>query len=150
MANYVVHVRSPKPPDEAFAFMADLTNFAKWDPGVVKATQVEGDGPGADAVFDVDVKSIGGPLTLRYRTTTFDPPTKFVAKAASKMLTSLDTVMVRSAKDGSVVSYQAELTLNGILGVADVLLRPVFNRIGDRAAAGLVDALDGEKVGEPS
>jgi len=37
MARYAVHVRSPKPADEAFAYMADLSNFAEWDPGVEHA-----------------------------------------------------------------------------------------------------------------
>ena len=69
MARYVVHVRTPMPPAEAFAYMADLTNFAEWDPGV---EQVEGDGAGPGAAFDVEVKLPGWTMTLRYETVAFD------------------------------------------------------------------------------
>ena len=149
MARYVVHVRSPQPPEASFAYMADLSKFAEWDPGVVSVEQSEGDGPGLDAVFDVVVKGVGRPLTLRYRTTTYDPPSLIVARAQSTLLTSLDTISVRADGTGSVVTYDAELTLNGLLGLADPLLGLSFKRIGDRAAAGLIGVLDGERVTEP-
>ncbi len=154
MAHYVVHVRTPRPPAEAFAYMADLSNFAEWDPGVQRAEQVEGDGPGTDAAFDVAVKGIGRPLVLRYRLTEYEPPEQVVARAKTSLLTSLDTVTVRpdgsGDGSGSVVTYDAVLTLNGPLGLADPLLGLAFKRIGDRAADGLVRALDGERTDEPS
>ena len=130
--------------------MADLSNFAEWDPGVVGVEQVEGDGPGPDAVFDVAVKSVRGPLILRYHTDSYEPPTSIVARAQSRFLTSLDTITVVGDGDGSTVTYDAELTLNSVLGLADPLLRLAFTRIGDRAADGLIRALDGERVAEPT
>ena len=148
MARYVVHVRSPKPVDEAFAYMADLRNFADWDPGVARVEQVQGDGPGADAVFDVAVKGIVGSITLRYCITGYEPPGTIVAQAKSPLLRSVDTITVRSAGTGSVVTYDTDLKLNGLLGLADPFLGLAFNQIGDRAAAGLVRVLDGEKVEE--
>ena len=150
MARYVVHIRSSKPAVEAFAYMADLSNFAEWDPGVEHAEQVQGDGPCVGAAFDVAVKAICGSLTLRYHVTEHNPPDKVVARAESRLLTSLDTITVRGDGDGSVVTYDAELKLNGLLGVADPLLEVSFKRIGDRAAAGLVRVLDGQKVEEPA
>jgi len=150
MARYVVRVRSPKSPAESFAYMADLSNFAKWDPGVVKVAQIEGDGPGPDAVFDVAVKGVGGPLTLRYRTTVYEPPGLIVARAQSRLLTSLDTISVVGDGSGSVVTYDAQLTLNGLLGLADQLLGLSFKKIGDRAATGLIRVLDGERATEPT
>ena len=42
MARYVVHVRSPKAPADAFAYMADLTNFAEWDPVGARYSVVAG------------------------------------------------------------------------------------------------------------
>lgn len=52
MAHYVVSVLSPKAPADAFAYMADLSNFAEWDTGVERVEQVQGRGPGPDAAFD--------------------------------------------------------------------------------------------------
>jgi hypothetical protein len=148
MARYLVRVRSPKSPADAFAYMADLANFAEWDPGVTRAEQSEGDGPGPDAVYDVTVKGLGSPL--RYRTTRYEPPTALVARAESRFLTSLDAITVEAEGDGSIVTYDAELTLNGPLGLADPILRLVFGRIGDRAAVGLIRVLDGARVDDPT
>ena len=146
MARYTTTVRTDRTPTEAFAFMADLRNFENWDPGVQTATQVVGDGAGPDAEFDVVVDAPGRGLTLRYVTTEFDEPNRVVVRAASKMLTSLDRIDVVADGDGSRVTYDAELTLNGPLGVLDVVLKPIFDRIGGRADRGLQEALDGEKV----
>lgn len=46
MARYTVQVSTPKPADEAFAYMADLRNFAQWDPGVKEVEQIHGAGAG--------------------------------------------------------------------------------------------------------
>jgi len=151
MARYVVHVHTPKSVEEAYEYMADLRNFAEWDPGVTRAELVVGDAPGPDAAFDVDVKSIGGTLTLRYETTTWAPPTALVVRAESSMLVSLDRIEVRPGDDdGTVVTYDAELTLKGPLGLADPLVGLAFDRIGDKAAAGLIEALDGAEVADPA
>ena len=146
MARYRTTVRTDRPPADAFAFMADLHNFEEWDPGVQSATQVDGDGPGPDASFDVVVDAPGGGLTLRYETTDYDAPRSVVVRAESKMFTSLDRIEVEPDGDGSLVTYDAELTLNGPLGIFDLLLKPAFNRIGGRADEGLQRALDGVKV----
>ena len=148
MARYLVRIRSPKSPDEAFAYMANLENFAEWDPGVTRAEQVEGESPGPDTAYEVTVKGLRKPL--RYRTTDFEPPSSIVALAKSRFLASLDTITVESDGEGSIVTYDAKLTLNGPLALADPILGLSFGRIGDRATAGLIRVLDGERLPEPS
>lgn len=147
MARYVVHVRTPMPRAEAFAYMADLTNFAEWDPGVDRVEQVEGDGAGPGAAFDVAVKVPFRTMTLRYKTVAYDvPSTTATVVAENGLLTSKDTITVEADSDGSIVTYDAELKLKGLFGLSDPLLNLTFNQIGDRAAAGLVEALSGERV----
>lgn len=148
MARYLLRVRSSKSPAEAFAYMANLSNFAEWDPGVTRVKQSEGEGPGLNAVYDVSVKGL--PTPLRYRTTQFQPPDSIVARAETFILTSLDTITVEADGTGSIVTYDAELRLNGPLGLADPILRLTFGRIGDRAAAGLIRVLDGERLPDRS
>lgn len=147
MAKYVTTVRTPRTPEEAFAYMADLRNFAEWDPGVRAAEQVQGDGAGPDATFDVVVEAAAGrSLTLRYETIEYDAPTTVTVKASSTMFTSLDRIDVTPDGDGSLVRYDAELTLNGPLGLFDRFLQGTFRKIGDRANRGLIRALDGEQA----
>jgi carbon monoxide dehydrogenase subunit G len=137
MARYVTTVRSAKTPREAFAYMADLRNFAEWDPGVKAVRQVEGSGGGPDAVFDVTVVAPGPDLTLRYVTEEHDAPHNLLVVARSSVFTSIDRITVEPDGTGSLVTYDADLRLNGVLRIGDLGLRLVFGQIGDRAAAGL-------------
>lgn len=141
MARYVTTVKSAKTPQEAFAYMADLRNFAEWDPGVTAVRQVEGSGGGPDSVFDVTVAAPGRDLTLRYVTEEYDAPRNLLVVARSLVFTSIDRITVEPDGKGSVVTYDADLRLNGVLRVGDLGLRLVFGQIGDRAAAGLRRAL---------
>ncbi len=150
MARYVVHVRTPLDQAAAFDYMADLRNFEGWDPGVLGVEQVEGTSPEMGAEYDVTVQAFPKPLTLRYRTITFEPSRLVVARAESRMFTSLDRITVDTDDEGTTVTYDAELTLNGPLALADPLLGVAFQRIGDRAAAGLVETLDGQRVEWPA
>ena len=124
-------------PQEAFAYMADLGNFVEWDPGVKAVRQVEGSGGGPDAVFDVTVVAPGPDLTLRYVTEEHDAPHNLLVVARSIVFTSIDRITVEPDGTGSIVTYDADLRLNGVLRVGDLGLRLVFGQIGDRAAAGL-------------
>jgi carbon monoxide dehydrogenase subunit G len=137
MARYVTKVRTARTPQEAFAYMADLRNFAEWDPGVKAVKQVEGSGGGPGTTFDVTVAGPGRDLTLRYVTEEHDAPRNLLVVARSLTLTSIDRITVEPDGTGSVVTYDADLRLNGVLRIGDLGLRLVFGRIGDRAAAGL-------------
>lgn len=146
MARYVTRIRTPWTPADAFAYMADLRNFAQWDPGVRNVTQTAGDGGGAASVFDVTVAGKPKDVVLTYRTVEYDAPRHVLVLAKSRILTSEDRITVTPDGDGSIVEYDAQLRLNGVLGFADLALRPFFNRIADRATAGLLAKLEGTKV----
>jgi len=146
MARYVTTARTAKPPQEVFTYLADLRNFAEWDPGVKAVRQVEGSGGGPGAVFDVTVAGIGRDLTLRYVTEEHDAPRNLLVVARSAVFTSIDRITVEPDGTGSVVTYDADLRLNDVLRLGDLGLRLVFGVIGDRAAAGLRTALSAEKV----
>jgi len=142
MARYTTTISSPWSAEKAFDYMADLRNFAEWDPGVKSSKISKGTEPGLNTEYDVTVAL----TTLTYVTKEFDRPRRTVAEANSSVLRSYDVIEVTPTSDGCEVLYDAELTLNGPLALADPLLALAFNRIGDKAAAGMVDALDGKKL----
>ena len=142
VSRYATSISTPLSVDDAFAYMADVTSFKQWDPSIIHSKQVEGAGPGLGAAYDLTIQTTGS-VTMRYRTTEFDAPRRMVITAKTALLTSCDEVRVSPAKDGSVVSYDAKLTLNGPLGLFDPLLQLAFNRIGGRAADGLRRVLRG-------
>lgn len=150
MARYVTTVRTRWSPEVAFAYMADLRNFAEWDPGVTRVEQAVGDGGGEGTEFDVTVKGPGRDMTLRYRTVEHTAPKELLAVASTSTLTSEDRITVVAESDGGAsVTYDADLRLSGPLRLADPVLRLVFGRIGDRAAAGLRRVLGGEPPALP-
>jgi hypothetical protein len=139
MARYVCTVHSPLSAEEAWAAMADVRSYALWDPSIVASRQVSGDGPGPDAVVDLTFMGVGPWRTLRYRVIEFDAPRHMRIEARSTLLHSDDllTVEPSGTGTGSVVTYDAELRLNGPLTLADPLLRVGFTALSSRADAGL-------------
>ena len=138
MPRFVTTVSTPLSPTEAFAFMADVRRFSEWDPGVSQSVRVAGDGA-AGSAYDLTVAP--GKTVMRYEVTAYDAPRLLRMVAKTRFLTSVDEVRVEPSAAGALVTYDAVLTMNGVLGVMNPLLGIAFNRIGDRAAAGLKRAL---------
>ena len=145
MAHYVTSVVTPLSVSEAFSYMADVTHFAEWDPGVKRVRRVSGDGASVGSAYDLTVQA-GGTTVMRYTVMEYDPPHRLLLVARTPFLTSVDEVRVEASATGARVTYDAKLTLNGPLGLLDPFLRLAFRRIGDRAAAGLRRALAGPAV----
>jgi hypothetical protein len=145
MARYVTSVSTPLSAADAFSYLADVTRFVEWDPGVKAAHRVTGDRVGVGAAYDLTVQA-GGTTVMRYEVKEYDPPRRILLVARTPLLTSVDEVMVEGCGNGCVVTYDATLTLRGPLGLFDPLLRLAFRRIGDRAAAGLARVLSGKGV----
>jgi hypothetical protein len=149
MARYVTTIETPWSAADAFAFVADVRNFADWDPGVRRAALVRGDGPGPGAAYDLDVRAGPGTTTLRYEVVEWDPPGRLVLRAETRTLRSTDEIRVVATATGAEVTYDADLTLRGAARVANPLLGVAFRRIGDRAARGLRAALRSRPVAAP-
>ncbi len=86
-------------------------------------------------------------MTLRYEVVELDAPNRFTVCAETALLRSVDILTFDpTAAGGCIVTYDADLTLKGVLRVANPVLGVVFARIGDRAATGLRDVLDGTEA----
>lgn len=145
MAHYVTSTATPLPVVEAFAYMADVTHFVEWDPGVTSVVRVAGDGTSVGTAYDLRVQS-SGTMVMRYEVKEYDAPHRILLVARTAFLTSVDEVRVDANGTGSIVTYDAKLTLNGPLRLLDPVLRLAFRRIGDRAAAGLKRVLAGKRA----
>lgn len=146
MARYVTSVATPMAPAAAFAYMADVTHFVEWDPGVKRAVRVregEADGVGVGTAYDLTVQGVGTTV-MRYEVKEYAPPRRILLVSRTTFLTSVDEIRVQESSNGCIVTYDAKLTLNGPLCVFDPVLRLAFRFIGDRAAAGLRRVLSGK------
>ncbi len=145
MAHYEVTIPSPLSAEEAFARLATVERFEEWDPGVTSGEQIEGDGPGLDARYRLMVKGfVGGEVPLTYVVTAYDEPFRFVIVADAKTLRSDDVITVVATDTGCEVTYAADLVLKGVWAIGSPILGLVFDRIGDRAAAGLRTFLEAD------
>jgi hypothetical protein len=143
MAHYEVTISSPLSQQEAFDRVAAVERFAEWDAGVSSSEQIEGDAPGEGSVYLLKVKGFtGGDLPLKYETTAFDSPNRFVIISDGKTLRSDDVITVVPDGDGCQVTYAADLKMKGAFALINPALGLVFNRIGDKAVAGLRPFLD--------
>jgi len=143
VARYTCRIVTERSREQVFDHLSDFRTVAQWDPGVV-SSELIGDDPGDGAVYDVVTSNGGRELRFRYRTVEFDRPARFTVRGRRFPFTSLDTVTVERVDEMTEVVYDARLMLSFPLSLGDRLLREPFRRIGDAAAAGLADTLDGE------
>jgi Polyketide cyclase / dehydrase and lipid transport len=147
VAFYKTSIVSPLSTEVAFAKMAEVTHFAQWDPGVLRGKQVTGDRPGVGAEYNLIINATPQQL-FRYRIDQFEPNKRYLMTAKTAVFTSIDEISVEPRGEGSLVTYGAELKLNGPLRLFDFGLRMVFGRIGDQAAAGMARFLEGSILSE--
>lgn len=140
MATIRETVEVDRPVTEVFDAIADFSRTEVWDPGVARATQVEGTIVGLGAAFDVvlDVPGLLLRPTYRYRITTYERPRRVVLETSSLVATGRDDVIVEELPDGgSRVLWEATFRLRGPAHVLDPLLAVGFRRVGRKAVAGL-------------
>ena len=138
MPRYVVTVPSSKSAADAFAYMSDMRLYPEWDKGISKVELVAGTEPELRAAYAVTVRGIGGRDTVfRYDTTEWDPGRSLLLVGKGGPFTSVDRITVAPTATGCDVTYDAQLTFNGILAPFNLVLGLVFNKVGDRAARGL-------------
>jgi len=151
MARYRASVLSLRPVAETFAYLADFSNAASWDPGVLTAERLDSGPVSAGSRFRLVVPFLGRQMALVYQITSYGPGHTVTLAAASRLLQATDTIAVAGGPDSCTVSYAAEVRLRGPLRVLDPLLRPGFRAVAGKAAAGLARALSGAPLrpGQP-
>jgi dehydrogenase/reductase SDR family protein 12 len=138
MAHYRGTVLSGRTAEETFDYMAEFSNAAEWDPGVVHAERL-GDAPvGLASTFALTVKVGLGTTPLEYAVVRYDRPNVVVVVGENDSVRSEDTITIVSRPGGgSILTYEADLRLKGALARADPLLALPFRGIGDRGLTGL-------------
>ncbi len=144
MARYRGTVISARSVEGTFDYMADFANAAEWDPGTASAERLDAGGIGPGSSFRLEVRI--GPRTtpLEYRIVAYDRPHRVVLLGESDTFRSEDTMTVVPAADGgSILTYDADLTLQGPFTLANPVLGLFLDRIGDKGVWGLRATLGG-------
>lgn len=131
----------PKPLDETFRYVADFTNSAEWDPGVDSASHSGGPDVGVGAKVDLVATFMGREVPMTYETKVYDEPGLVVLEGEGKTVSAVDTIRFTAAGAGTRIDYEAEFDVKGIIGFAEPLMKPLFEKLADKAMEGLEETL---------
>lgn len=138
MARYVTKATTDWDQETAFAYLAEFSSVADWDPSVVSAKALSEPGLQIGTRFEVVVKVAGRETPLIYEVVAIDPPNRVSLRAETGALVSLDTMTFAPDPGGTTeVTYDADLSLKGALRMLDPALGVAFKRIGEAARDGL-------------
>lgn len=141
MARYRASIETEWTPGECFGYLSDFSTSAEWDPGVVEAERIGAGPPCEGTDFRLVARFLGRNTSITYRIVEYDPPTAVTFVGENATVVSHDRITFDPIATGTRVTYDAELRLKLLLTVADPLLALAFNRVGDRALAGLREVL---------
>ena len=144
MAQYRTTIETAWSRHDAFAYLSDFGNTQQWDPSVARAHKLGDDAVGNGSAFLVVTRFWGREVELEYRITAYQPDERVVMTAETPRLRSVDEITFESlgAGGGTLVTYNAALTLTGPFRLADPLLQRAFKRLGDAASTGLARELN--------
>lgn len=137
MARYRASIETLWTPEQAFAYLSDFSTSSEWDPGVVEAARVGAGAVGEGTEFRLVATFLGRKTAITYRIVEYDPPNAVTFLGENATAVSHDRITFHTIPTGTRVTYDAALELKGRLRIADPLLALAFNRVGDRARAGL-------------
>ena len=130
-------IEVPRSVEESFAYVADFTTVAEWDPGIHESSKVSGEG-GVGTVYEVQAEFRGKTMPFTYTVTAFEENVRIVLDGVGEKATSLDTIAFEPAADGGTrIIYSADFRLKGALRVAEPFLGGTFKSLARKALAGL-------------
>ena len=136
-----VHTTLPR--DEAFAYIADWSRQAEWDPNTVSVQRIGEGGPEVGARYAMEVTLMGSRTgTMEYRITELEAPSRLVLVGEGSGLTAEDTITFSQTDEGTAVEYRADIKLNGLLRFAEPLLARTFDGITQGVVQGMKRELD--------
>ena len=124
-------------PAEAFANVGDFGNIDRWDPGVITAEKITAGPVGVGTVYGLTL-SYGGPtMTMEYEVLEHEVGRRIVLEGTGPRVHAIDTISFEPGGNGTLITYQADLTLTGIARLAQPFMKGRFNKIGESAGIGL-------------
>lgn len=134
-------IEVPADPKRVFDAVADFSNSASWDPGVLAAGRIREGDPAPDGVgaaYELTVTFRGRASGMTYRTTEYERPTKVVLQGVGPRIAATDTIEFEPLQDGGTrITYIADLRLIGLAKVAEPFLGKEFEAMGSRALEGM-------------
>jgi hypothetical protein len=145
MATFHTSLWIPRSPADVFAFVSDFRNAPKWDPRTYSAVMVTGEPIRLGSRFELQggllTKSVHAELpeilrgndALPYEIVELDPPRVVAFRGETKTTRYHDRIQLSAEDGGTRLVYDAELTLKGLLEIAEPVFQLLFEKIGSDA-----------------
>lgn len=135
-------IETDLPVEAAFDYVANFEHLAEWDPGATASTKLD-DGPaGVGTRYDVRLQYGANKQQMTYTITEWARPNVVVLEGEGKQTRAVDRIVFRRAGDRTIVEYEADITLKGIMRLATPFLGGTFDKLGKGAVAGMKERLD--------
>ena len=128
--------------EAAFAYIADWSLQAEWDPNTVSAARIGEGGPEVGARYALEVKGFRAPMPMEYRITELVAPERLVLIGEGSGIWTEDILTFAETEAGTKVDYQAEIKLNGVLKLVQPFLGRYFDGVGQGVVAGMTRELN--------
>jgi carbon monoxide dehydrogenase subunit G len=138
---YAREIEVPKPVDETFAYLADFSNAAEWDPGIVEARRLTSEPTVVGSRFEVVALFRGNRQRFEYVVTEYEDGKRIVLRGEGEKALSDDVITVAAQGNATRVGYAADIRLKGVLRVAEPFLAGTMKKMGDDALDGLAARL---------
>lgn len=126
---------------ETFAYLSDFSNAAEWDPGTVTSIPRNDEDPHVGQEYDLVVAWGERRLDMVYTITRLETNRLLELEGDGSTTHAVDTMTFASRGEQTVVTYEADIKLKGILRIAEPFLKNKFTELGDEAEYGLSTAL---------
>jgi carbon monoxide dehydrogenase subunit G len=128
--------------DEAFTFIADFANSARWDPGVASSEGIT-DGPvRVGSVYRLGVRMGSRVTPMEYRITTLEPGRRVVLEGKGSNVEATDDIRFTPTATGTRIDYMADIRLRGWLRLVAPFTGGAFAAIARNARTGMLKTLD--------
>lgn len=130
------------PPAQVIDYLKDFANAEEWDPGTEKCTRI-GSGPvdvGASWSNTSKIAGVEAHLTYTLHELT-NRSVVFVGTNDSS--TTTDRITVDPSSSGSVITYRADLEMQGFAKVLTPAMKLVFEKLANDTEKQMIKVLDG-------
>ena len=124
-------------PAEAFAAVGDFENVDQWDPGVTRAIKRTPGEVAVGTIYDLELTYRGRSLEMAYTVTELVEGEKIVLEGSGGVVHAVDVISFEPDGEGTLVTYQADLTLTGLARLIQPLLADRLAAVGEAAGNGL-------------
>ena len=130
------------PPRQVVDYLKDFGNAEEWDPGTQRCTRIDNGAIDQGASWHNVSKIFGVTAELTY---TLDELSdrKLVFVGKNKSSTSVDTITVDAAGAGSVLTYRADLEMNGPAKLLNPVMKVVFEKLANDTEKQMTTTLNG-------